>query len=233
MGIAVFSSKPHDRRHLASANEAVGSPHALTMLEDRLGPATADLAADHDAVWVFVNDDASEHVLEELTATDVRVVLTRSAGFNHVDLVAADRLGLPVLRVPAYSPYAVAEHTVALLLDEGAFATLPKGALVVNTSRGGLVDSRAAVAALKSGHLGGLAIDVYEEEADLFFEDRSEQVLTDDTFALLLSFPNVLVTAHQGFFTTEALDNIAATTIDNASQFEQGDTLDNRVPVPT
>ncbi len=324
MRIATFSAKPHDRHHLTAANEAAGSPHELTFFESRLRAESVGLAEGHDAVCVFVNDEVPAPVVQALAAAGVRLVATRSAGFNHIDLTAAASVGVTVARVPAYSPYAVAEHAVALLLalnrklhrayarvrdqnfsltglegfdvhgktlgivgtgtigtvfarlmrgfhcevlahdpypneeiprlrgtyvdldeliersqvvslhcpltpdthhlfDEDAFARMPRGALLVNTSRGGLVDAAAAVEALKSGQLGGLAIDVYEEEADLFFEDRSEEVLTDDVFARLLSFPNVLVTAHQAFFTTEALENIAATTIGNATAFETGE----------
>ena len=333
MRIAVFSTKPYDRAHLAQANAQLDTPHELTFLEARLTAETAALGGGHDAVCVFVNDDASPAALDTLAAGGVRLVLTRSAGFNHIDLDAADRLGMAVARVPAYSPYAVAEHAVALLLalnrklhraysrvrdqnfslaglegfdvhgktlgivgtgtigtvfarlmrgfhcevlahdpypneeiprlrgtyvgldellershiislhcpltadthhllDAAAFGRMQDGALVVNTSRGGLVDAAAAVEALKSGHLGGLAIDVYEEEADLFFEDHSEEVLTDDTFARLLSFPNVLVTAHQAFFTTEALQNIAETTIGNATAFESDRGELHTVPAP-
>ncbi len=324
MRIAVFSAKPHDEQHLGAVNEGLSQPHRLTFLEPRLTPQTTGLAADHDAVCVFVNDEVSGAALQDLADLGVRLVLTRSAGYNHIDLPVAQRLGMTVARVPAYSPYAVAEHTLALLLalnrklhrayvrvrdqnfslaglegfdlhgktigvigtgtigtvfarlmrgfhcellahdpapneeiprlrgtyvkldelvershmislhcplvpqthhllDAARFAQMQPGTLVVNTSRGGLIDAAAAVESLKARHLGGLAIDVYEEEADLFFEDRSEQILTDDTFARLLSFPNVLITSHQAFFTTEALTNIAATTLANASAFETSD----------
>lgn len=324
MRIALFSSKPYDREAVAAANARLVRPHALTWLEPRLTAQTVALAADHDAVCMFVNDDVNGPVLEGLAALGVELVLTRTAGFNHIDVAAAERAGIVVARVPAYSPYAVAEHALALLLalnrklhraytrvrdqnfslaglegfdlhgktlgvvgtgtigtvfarlvrgfhcevlahdpypndeitrmrgtyvgldelfersktvslhcpltpethhmvDADRFASMPAGALLINTSRGGLVDSAAAVESLKSGHLGGLAIDVYEEEADLFFEDRSEQIITDDTFARLLSFPNVLITSHQAFLTHEALDNIATTTLANATAFEEGE----------
>jgi D-lactate dehydrogenase len=324
MRIAVFSAKPHDRRYLTDGTEAAAAGHELTFLEARLTTQTARLAEGHDAVCVFVNDEAGADVVEVLSGLGVRLVLARSAGYNHIDLDAVRAHDITVARVPAYSPYAVAEHALALLLalnrklhraysrvrdqnfsltglegfdvhgktlgiigtgtigtvfarmvrgfhcevlahdpdpndeiprlngtyvgldelfsrsrivslhcplvadthhllDADRFAQLPAGALVVNTSRGGLIDAPAAVESLKSGHLGGLAIDVYEEEADLFFEDRSEQILTDDTFARLLSFPNVLITSHQAFFTHEALENIAATTLANATAFEQGE----------
>jgi D-lactate dehydrogenase len=293
------------------------------LLEPRLTRQTVALAEGHDAVCVFVNDEVDATVVDVLAELGVELILTRSAGFNHIDVDAARRRGLTVARVPAYSPYAVAEHAVALmlalnrklhrawnrvrdhdfsltglegfdvhgktlgiigtgtigtvfarlmrgfhcevlaydpypndeiprlggtyvgldelvdrsrivslhcpltsdthhLLNAGRFAQLPPGALVVNTSRGALIDTPAAIEALKSGHLGGLAIDVYEEEADLFFEDRSDQILADDVFARLLSFPNVLVTSHQAFFTDEALQNIAETTLANATAYDGG-----------
>lgn len=142
--------------------------------------------------------------------------ITRLHGI-YVDL---DELFSRSLIVSLHCPLTPDSH---YLLDAARFAELPEGALLINTSRGGLVDSIAAIDALKSGHLGGLAIDVYEEGADLFFEDRSEQILTDDVFARLLSFPNVLVTSHQAFFTVEALEGIATTTLANATAFESGE----------
>ncbi len=330
MRIAVFSTKPYDRTYLTEANRRAGDRHRLTFFEPRLTHQTAMLVEDHDAVCVFVNDDVSAAVVDRLADREVRLVLTRSAGYNHIDVDRATERGVVVARVPAYSPYAVAEHAVALLLalnrklhraysrvrdqnfslnglegfdvhgktlgivgtgtigtvfarlmrgfhcevlaydpfpneeipqlrgtyvgldelftrsvmvslhcpltaethhllDADRFAQLPEGSLVVNTSRGGLIDSAAAVDALKSGVLGGLAIDVYEEEADLFFEDRSEQIITDDVFARLLSFPNVLITSHQAFLTREALENIADATLGNANAFERGEASISRV----
>ena len=323
MRIAVFSAKGYDRDSLGEVNATLSPSHELTFLEARLTPATAPIAAGHDAVCAFVNDDLSAPTIEVLAEAGVGLVLLRSAGFNHVDLAAAEAAGLAVLRVPAYSPYAVAEHTVALMLaverrlhraynrvrdgnfaldglmgfdlrsrrvgvvgtgaigtivarilrgfgcslrahdpnpaddvrdlgvryvdldtlfeecdvitlhcpltpathhliDADALARMRPGAMLVNTSRGALVDTHAVIDALKSGHLGNLALDVYEEEADLFFEDLSSQVIRDDTFARLLTFPNVLVTAHQAFFTREAVHNIATTTLGNATAFEAG-----------
>jgi D-lactate dehydrogenase len=302
----------------------------LRFLEPRLSPETAPLAADTEAVCAFVNDDLSRPVVEELADRGVRWIALRSAGFNHVDLRAAAELGIGVARVPAYSPYAVAEHTVALLLavdrklhrawnrvreqnfsldgllgfdlrertvgvigtgqighivaricrgfgctvighdpypsdetrdigltyvgleelfersdvitlhspltpetyhmlDAEAFGKMRDGVTIVNTSRGALVDTPALVEALKSGKVGRVALDVYEEEGDLFFEDLSDTVIGDDTFARLLTFPNVLVTAHQAFFTEEALVNIAATTRTNLDHFAQGEAGPNEV----
>jgi D-lactate dehydrogenase len=322
MRIHVFSAKPYDERTLSEANEALGRPHALTFATPHLDASTAVLADGAGAVCAFVNDALDAPALERLRGLGVRLILLRCAGFNNLDVACAERLGLAVGRVPAYSPHAVAEHTAALvlalnrrihrafnrvregnfeldglmgfdlhgktvgvvgtgrigvcaarvfrgfgceviahdprpdpeleaegvpyvalpellerahivslhcpltpathhLIDEAALARMRPGAMLVNTSRGGLVDTRAVIAALKGGRLGALALDVYEEEADLFFEDLSGRVLQDDVFARLLTFPNVLVTGHQAFFTREALDAIARTTLANATRFER------------
>jgi D-lactate dehydrogenase len=326
--IAVFSTKPYDRRFLEE--EAARQGHELTFFEAPLRAQTASLAHGHTAVCPFVNDTVDREVLEQLAASGVRLVTLRSAGFNHVDLVAAEELGLTVVRVPAYSPYAVAEHTVALMLavqrrlhraynrvrdgnfaldgllgfdlrsrrvgiigtgrigmivarilrgfgcslraydpypsddvrdlgvryedldtllgecdvitlhapltpethhilDAAAFAKMRDGVMIVNTSRGALIDTPALVDALKSGKVGNVALDVYEEEADLFFEDLSNQVIQDDVFSRLLTFPNVFITAHQAFFTEEALRNIAQTTLANVSAFERGEPSGNEL----
>lgn len=323
MRISVFSAKPYDAASLSKANAMRDRPHDLVFLEPHLSARTAVLAQGSDAVCVFVNDHLDETALQAISAQGVHLVLMRCAGFNNVDLKAAERLGLVIGRVPAYSPYAVAEHTIAMILglnrqlhrahnrvregnfsldglmgfdlhgktvgvigtgrigicvvrifaglgcevlahdpypseeakaagaryvpleelleasrvvtlhcpltpgshhmiNEAALASMQRGAMLVNTSRGGLIDTRAVIAALKSGHLGGLAIDVYEEEEELFFENLSGKVLQDDIFARLLTFPNVLVTGHQAFFTTEALDAIAETTLDNADAVASG-----------
>ncbi len=317
MRIVVYSAKPYDRQFLdAAAHPGV----KMQYCEARLSAETVALAEGAMAICAFVNDDLSGPVLEKLAAMGVRLVALRCAGFNQVDLQAAEKLGLTIARVPAYSPYAVAEHTMALILSlnrkihraynrvrEGNFAldglhgfdlhgktvgvvgtgkigaiftriaagfgcrllghdirqnpdcvalgmtyvtreklfrapdvltlmcpltpetrhlirseTLPllkKGVMLINTSRGAIIDTQAAIAGLKDGTIGSLGIDVYEEEADLFFEDLSNDVLRDDVFARLLTFPNVLVTGHQGFFTQEALTNIADTTIANIASF--------------
>jgi D-lactate dehydrogenase len=281
------------------------------------------LAADHEAVCVFVHDEVNGDVLRKLADGGTRLVALRAAGFNNVDLEVAKEVGIKVCRVPAYSPYAVAEHAVALILSlvrrtpraynrvrDGNFALdgllgydikgkcvgvvgtgrigtvfagimkgfgcrllaydpfpneamqelgaeyveLPQlfaesdiialhapltpethhlvnaetlslvkpGVTIVNTSRGGLIDTEAAIEALKHGRLGYLGLDVYEEEHAVgFFEDQSASIIQDDTFARLLTFPNVLITAHQAFFTAEALQNIAETTMANLTAFEQ------------
>lgn len=321
MRIAVFSAKPYDR---ASFDPVFAdSGHDLHYFDAHLRPDTAKLAEGFEVVCPFVNDLVDREVLTQLAAGGTGLVSTRSAGFNHIDLAAAEELGIVVTRVPAYSPYAVAEHTVALmlaverrlhraynrvregnfaldgllgfdlrnrrvgiigtgkigmivarilrgfgcslraydphpadevrdlgvryvdlptlfeecdvvtlhcpltpdthhLLDRDAFDRMRDGVMVVNTSRGALIDTRALIDALKSGKVGNVALDVYEEEGDLFFEDLSTQVIQDDVFSRLLTFPNVFITAHQAFFTREALDNIAQTTLANADAFAAG-----------
>jgi D-lactate dehydrogenase len=319
MRVTVYSTRPYDREFLTRANGA--GRHELVFLEARLDAATVAAADGAQAVCVFVNDRADAEVLRALHAGGVRLVALRCAGFNHVDLVAAATLGVEVGRVPEYSPYAVAEHTAALvltlnrklhraysrvregnlalegllgfdlhgrtvglvgtgrigacfarimagfgcrvlatapianpecealgvryveladllarsdvvslhcpltpqtrhLIDADALASMKRGAMLINTSRGAVVDTRAVIAALKSGQLGSLGLDVYEEEADLFFRDLSDEVIHDDVFARLLTFPNVVVTGHQAFFTEDALSAIAETTVANLDSFE-------------
>ncbi|HEY8580393.1 MAG TPA: 2-hydroxyacid dehydrogenase, partial [Beijerinckiaceae bacterium] len=300
MRVTVFSAKPYDRRFLEAANAKAG--HRLTFVEERLSAGTASIAREADAVCVFVNDDVNADVLAALASMGVRLVALRAAGFNNVDLEAARRIGVKVGRVPAYSPHAVAEHTIALLLTlnrkthraynrvrEGNFAlegllgfdiagktagvvgtgkigeavcriltgfgcvvlahdpcvnaacermgvryvplkelmaasdivslhcpltpatrhlvdgealdVMKPGVTLINTSRGAVIDTRAVLRGLKSGKIGYLGLDVYEEEADLFFEDLSQRFIEDEVFARLLTFPNVLITGHQAFFT--------------------------------
>jgi D-lactate dehydrogenase len=318
MRVAVFSTKAYDRQFLDAANAGAG--HRLHYLDVRLSAETAALARDVEAVCAFVNDELDRAALGVLARFGVRLVALRSAGFNHVDLQAARDLGLVVARVPAYSPHAVAEHAVALILTlnrkihraynrvrEGNFALdgllgfylngktvgvvgtgqigmavarilagfgcavlahdpypnpaceavgaryvareelfatsdivtlhcpltpethhlvdaaclrqMKRGMMLINTSRGAVVDTRAVIRGLKDGTIGSLGLDVYEEEADLFFEDLSNRFIADDVFARLLTFPNVLITGHQAFFTAEALRNIAETTIANITAF--------------
>jgi len=317
MHIAVFSTKPYDRHFLEAANRLSPQQHSFTFLEPHLSGDTAVLARGAEAVCAFVNDTADAAALEALAGQGARMLALRCAGFNNVDLTAARRLNITVGRVPAYSPEAVAEHTIAMIMSlnrnihrahnrvrEGNFAldgllgfdmkgrtvgivgtgrigaalariaqgfgcrvlahdpypdeALPveyvtldellaeadivslhcpltpgthhmintaavermkRGVMLINTSRGAIVDTRAVISGLKSGQIGHLGLDVYEEEGDLFFEDLSGQVLQDDIFARLLTFPNVLVTAHQAFFTQEALMAIAETTLDNITTF--------------
>jgi D-lactate dehydrogenase len=325
MQVAIYSAKSYEKPFLDDANRAPGGAgHTLTYLDVRLTADTARLAAGFPAVAIFANDDASAPVLRLLAPPHggTRLLALRSAGFNHVDIAEADRLGLTVLRVPAYSPYAVAEHAVGLMLTlnrkfHRAFArvreqnfaldglmgfdmhgravgvigtgkigevvckiltgfgcrvlaadpvrnpvceamgveyvplselyaasdiitlhcpltpqtrhlinaqslsAMKSGVMLINTSRGAVIDTAALIASLKRGHVGSVGLDVYEEEADLFFKDLSEQVIQDDVFVRLLSFPNVFITAHQGFFTREAVTAIATTTINNITDFER------------
>ena len=328
MKIAVFSAERYDREFLNAANAAQG--HQLDYFQDQLGLDTAGLAAGHEAVCIFVNDTADAAVLEVLRRGGTGLLALRCTGFNNVDLAAAERLGIKVVRVVDYSPYSVAEHAVALLLainrkihrayqrtrdsnfaldglmgfdlhgktvavigtgkigrvfarimlgfgcevigydihrsaefeamgaryataDEigaqsdiislhcpltpethhlvnaATLARLKPGALLINTSRGGLVDTDAAVEALKSGQLGGLGLDVYEQETDLFFRDLSSSVITDDVLQRLVSFPNVIVTGHQAFFTREAITTISETTLRSVTEYAGGRPLSNEI----
>ena len=325
MQIAIFSTQPYDREYLDRANDG---RHELRYFNTNLTTDTADLAKEAAGVCVFVNDDLSAAVIGRLAGYGVRLIALRCAGFNNVDLDAAAEHNLTVVRVPAYSPQAIAEHALALILtlnrkthkaynrvregnfslarlvgfnlhgktvgvvgtgrigrafcsllqgfgctvlaydkypdaeavsaeyvaldelytrsdiislhcplneetrhliDDDALDKMRDGVMLINTSRGGLVDTRAAIRALKQRKLGYLGLDVYEQEEALFFQDHSEVVLGDDQIARLLSFPNVLITAHQGFFTREALTQIAETTITNISAFDTGEALDNEV----
>lgn len=321
MRVAFFSAHRFDRPFFDEANRTHG--HELRYFESRLTTDTAALASQFAAVCAFVNDRLDAPVLDTIAAGGTRLIALRSAGFNNVDISRARELGLTVSRVPAYSPYAVAEHSVALMLalnrkthrayhrvregnfaldgllgfdlhgrvagiigtgkigtcvarilrgfgcrllaydpapsdecaalgvqyvsleemwrqaevitlhspltsatrhmiDAAALARMKNGVMIINTGRGALIDTRAAIDGLKSGRIGYLGLDVYEEEEALFFEDRSSDVLQDDVFARLLTFPNVIVTAHQAFFTREALQAIAETTLDNVTAFEAG-----------
>ena len=328
MRIAAFSIKPYDREFLAAAS--AGLPLEWAWFEARLDRDTARLADGATAVNCFVNDTLDAATLEALTALGVKLVTLRCAGYNQVDLASAARLGLPVTRVPEYSPHAVAEHTIGLvlmldrklhkaynrvregdfslqgllgfdlhgrtagvvgtgrigsrvveillgfgcsvlahdprpdpalvargvrfvpldellaaadivtlhcpltaasrhLIDEQAIARMKPGVMLINTGRGGLIDTPAVIAGLKSGRIGHLGLDVYEEEAELFFEDRSDSIIADDVFMRLLTFPNVVVTAHQAFFTRNALQAIAAQTVRNLVHVQRGEPLEARV----
>lgn len=328
MKVTIFSTKPYDEQFLSEYNPAFG--HELVFIENRLKPETAALAEGSPAVCAFVNDVLDAPTLEILAKGGTRFVAMRCAGFNNVDLAAANELGILVARVPAYSPYAVAEHAVALLLglnrhihkaynrvregnfsidglmghdvhgktigvigtgiigsifarimvgfgceviahdvyenpdclnrgityvsqeelfrrshaislhcplmpsthhliDDKTLALMQDGVFIVNTSRGALIDTEAAIAGIKSGRIGGLALDVYEEESELFFDDHSFHIIQDDVFMRLTTFPNVLVTGHQAFFTHEAMANISNTTLSNLADFEAGRECPNLV----
>jgi D-lactate dehydrogenase len=317
---AVYDAKPYDRDYLARA--ACAERIAWRFHDFRLSAETAPAAKGARAVCIFVNDHADRACLEALAALDVKLIALRCAGHNNVDLAAARALGLAVVRVPAYSPHAVAEHAVGLLLtlnrkihraynrvrelnfslsglvgfdirgktvgiigtgkigriaaqifrgfeadvmahdpfpapdwakahgirytdlntllaasdilslhlplmpdtlhllNAQTIARTKPGVFIVNTSRGKLIDTTALIAALKSGHIGGVALDVYEEEEGIFFQDLSGQVLLDDELSHLLIFPNVLITAHQAFLTQEALSEIARVTTENLLRLE-------------
>lgn len=320
--VAVYDTKPYDRQYLS---QAAGDRRVAWRFHDfRLGTETAGTAAGAQAVCVFVNDRLDRACLAKLAEVKIRLISLRCAGFNNVDLAAAREFGLAVTRVPAYSPHAVAEHAVGLLLalnrkihraynrvrehnfslnglvgftiagktvgivgtgrigriaaqifrgfeakviaydvmpspdwaarygvaytdfhtllaesdvislhlplspsvahllNAGTLERVKPGVFVVNTSRGKLIDTAAVIDALKSGRLGGVALDVYEEEEGLFFEDHSGEVLLDDELSRLLTFPNVLITAHQAFLTHEALTEIARVTKENAARVETG-----------
>lgn len=337
MRLAVFSAKPYDKAFLSAAvsSRPDTSPEVtLTFHDVSLTPETANLVkdTDTDAVCVFVNDVLTAHVLSILASSGVRAVLLRCAGYNNVDLAAAERLGLAVANVPSYSPEAVAEYTVALIqtlnrrthraynrVREGnfaldgllgrtlsgktvgiigtgrigvAFARIMQGfgctlyaydpfpspafeafgeylpleellrksdlvslhcpltdqtrhiindktlsqlrpsAMLVNTSRGGLVDTRAVISALKEKRLAGLALDVYEGEGKLFYDDHSGDIIEDDELARLMTFPNVLVSGHQAFFTEEALREIAECTLRNLEDVAAGRRCDNSLVRP-
>lgn len=318
MRISFFSTKPYDRTFFDAANRACG--HELLYLEPRLTLDTVQLAKDSPVVCAFVNDQLDGPVLSQLARGGTRMVALRSSGYNHVDLRVATQLGITVVHVPRYSPHAVAEHTVALMLAlnrhvhraynrvrEGNFTIngllgfdfygktvgvvgagriglcvarimagfgcrvlicdpapsgealssgftlcdidtllsasdaitlqcplteqtrhminreniqrMRRGVMLINTSRGGLIDTRAAIDGLLEGRIGYLGIDVYEEEAALFYEDYSDVIVKDEVFSRLLTLPNVLVTAHQAFFTEEALTTISETTLASVSDF--------------
>ena len=328
MKIAFFSAKSYDREYFNACPELIS--HTISYFEVPLTAQTVNLAQGFDAVCVFVNDVVDRQTIESLTAMNVKVTALRCAGFNNVDMEAADESGMTVVRVPAYSPQSVAEHAVAMILTlnrkthraynrvrEGNFSIenltgfnlynktvgvigtgligasfceimlgfgckviafditesdalkakgvvyssidtifntsdiislhcplnvhtahlidarriskMKKGVMLINTSRGGLIHTRDAIEGLKKGRIGYLGIDVYEQEAGLFFKDQSELVMQDDVMARLVSFPNVLITGHMGFFTKEALEEIANITLQNLTDVENGSTLKNKV----
>lgn len=321
MKIAVFSSKAYDQEYLTQANNG---QHELIFHKVALNSDSVLLAQDCSAVCCFVNDQLDAKVLGQLATLGIRLIALRCAGFNQVDLVAARQLGITVARVPEYSPHAVAEHALALILvlnrnlhraynrvrendyslngllgfdlaqktvavigtgkigqvfahimqgigckviaydpfpaaqlaaegisylplealwpqadiislhcplvaenqhliNAASIQKMKDGVMLINTGRGGLIDTRAAIAGLKSKKIGYLGLDVYEEEAALFFEDNSNQLLQDDVFARLLTFPNVVITGHQAFFTREALTAISDITLANINHFAQGE----------
>ena len=320
MQVLIFSTRKFERKHLENAM----LNHKLRLLEASLTLETASLAQGSDAVSIFVNDDASAPVLQKLKKAGIKYLALRSAGFNHVDLNEARRLGIRVARVPEYSPAAIAEHTIALMLalnrkiirahnrvrdqnfslegltgfdmsgktagiigtgkigrvvarilsgfnckllafdpyeneelkirynvnytdtitllrqsdiitlhlplttdsryiiNKESIENMKHGVMLINTSRGGLVNTKDVIRSLKTGKIGFFGMDVYEEEEGLFFEDHSEDILQDDVIARLMTFQNVLITSHQAFLTHEALVQIAETTRYNLDCWEKG-----------
>lgn len=328
MKIAFFSTKSYDREFFERFNTA--GNHQLTFFEATLNIDTVNLTAGFGAICVFVNDKIDSAVAEKLASNGVGLIALRCAGFNNIDLAAANEKNIKVLRVPAYSPEAIAEHAAALILtlnrkthkaynrirennyslekligfnlagktigvigtgrtgaafckimlgfgcmviandiiesadlkrigvvytpfkellqvadiislhcpltpetkylvDKNAFSKMKRGVMLINTSRGAVMDTQAAIQALKNGTLGYLGMDVYEQEENLFFKDLSESIIQDDVIARLMSFPNVLITAHQGFFTKEAVEEIVTTTLKNITDFENGIQSNNEV----
>ncbi len=309
--IAFFDTKSYDKPTFAAFAEENGIK--IKYFETKLNEDTVGLASGYDAVCVFVNDTVNAEVIGRLSELGVRAIALRCAGFNNVDLQAATEKGIHVLRVPAYSPYAVAEHAIAMLLtsvrrihkayvrtksfnfslndltgfdlygktvgvvgtgkigrvfinicrgfgmrvlaydkfpaadagleyvsldrlfsesdiisfhcplteetyhlvDEHSIEQMKKGVILINTSRGALIDAEALLSGIKSRKIGAACLDVYEEESDFFFEDYSGHIVDDDTLARLISMPNVILTSHQAFLTEEALRNIAETTLQN------------------
>jgi len=328
MKIAVFSSKPYDRRYFETYNKDYN--YELSFFDTNLNAQTSNLTQDFDVVCVFVNDQLGKEVIKALASNGVKLIALRCAGFNNVDLEAAEQYGIKVTRVPAYSPQAVAEHALALILTlnrkthkaynrvkEGNFSldnligfnvynktvgvigtgkigqafckimlglgckvlaydVAPQGALeeagvtyvtleelykgsdiislhcpllpatqhlindksiaqmktqvmIINTSRGGLINTEDVIKNLKDRKVGYLGIDVYEQEEDVFFEDKSEQIIEDDALLKLISFPNVLITSHQAFLTSEALTEISKTVFQNIYEFVNNQSLTNEV----
>lgn len=328
MKIAVYSTKQYDKKYLQNVNETYG--FELEFFDFLLTEKTAKTAHGCEAVCIFVNDDGSRPVLEELKNIGVKYIALRCAGFNNVDLDAAKELGLRVVRVPAYSPEAVAEHAIGMmmtlnrrihrayqrtrdanfslegltgftmfgktagvigtgkigvaalrilkgfgmrllafdpypsaaalelgveyvdlptlfaesdvislhcpltadnyhLLNASAFEKMKDGVMIVNTSRGALIDSQSAIEALKTQKIGALGMDVYENERDLFFEDKSNDVIQDDVFRRLSACHNVLFTGHQAFLTAEALTSISETTLENLRQIDTGADCPNAI----
>lgn len=333
MKTTFFGTQPYEREAFCRINEEFGLQ--LDFHRSHLNRRNVALADGADAVCIFVNDEADAATIRCLAARGVRLIAMRCAGFNNVDLRAAAECGIPVVRVPAYSPHAVAEHAVALMLslnrkihraywrtrdgnfslhgllgfdmygrtagiigtgriaralieilqgfgmivvaydpspdmayaeaqgveymsldelyacsdiislhcplndathyliDAEAIDKMKRGVMIINTGRGGLIRTEALIEGLKSRKIGSAGLDVYEEESAYFYEDTSDRIMRDDTLARLLSFNNVIITSHQGFFTREALDNIARTTLTNIKAFAERSEALNEVKVST
>lgn len=329
MKIAFFSSKKYDE---ISFNNVNNGQHEFEFFEEQLNSKNAFLAKGFDAVCVFVNDKVNSTAIAALDKVGIKTIAFRSAGYNNLNMKVAKELGMRVVRVPAYSPQAVAEHAVALILtlnrkihkaynrvrennfsienltgfdlhgktvgvigtgligktfckimigfgckviahdvhpneelknsgvnyvgldellqqsdiislhcpllpetthiiNNDSLANMKQGAMLINTSRGGLLNTQDVIESLKAKHLGYLGIDVYEQEAGIFFNDLSETIIEDDSIARLMTFPNVIITSHQGFFTKEALEQIANTTLNSLYTIEKGEPLNEKVIV--
>jgi D-lactate dehydrogenase len=330
MKVTFFSTQPYDRKSFEEHNKRFGFD--IKYLDVQLNEQTASLAQGAEAVCAFVNDRINETIIKQLVGFGVKILALRCAGFNNVDLKAAKENRLTIVRVPAYSPHAVAEHAVAMimtlnrkihkaynrireqnfalngllgfdlhgktvgvigtgnigevfcrimlgfgcrvvafdikkneelvsagveylpidellplcdivslhcplndhtkyLINDQTIQLMKEHVMLINTSRGGLIDTRTVVKGLKSGKIGSLGIDVYEQEENLFFRDLSDAIIEDDVISRLSSFPNVLITAHQGFFTQEALTQIAETTLSNLKRFDERKPAENEVKI--
>lgn len=330
MKLTFFSTQPYDKTFFEEHNKQFG--FTIDFFEVPLTEKSVNLLDHSEAICVFVNDRATKIVMELLASKGVKIIALRCAGFNNVDLNAAAYHNIRVVRVPTYSPHAVAEHAVAMILtlnrkthkaynrireqnyslsglmgfdlfgktvgvigtgnigkvfceimsgfgcrvlaydvneqesmkqigvtylpltellssadvislhcplnektryiiNDETVSQMKRGVMLINTSRGGLIDTRSVIKALKSGQLGGLGIDVYEQEETLFFRDLSEHIIEDDSITRLVSFHNVLITAHQGFFTQEAMNQISETTLSNLKAFVLGEPLLNEVKI--
>ncbi|WP_439487632.1 2-hydroxyacid dehydrogenase [Algoriphagus sp.] len=328
MKVAFFSTKSYDRQSFDKLLPR--HKHEFTYFDPKLDSITAALAEGHDAICTFVNDHLDKAALTRLSEIGVSNIVLRCAGYNQVDLEKASELGFKICRVPAYSPEAVAEHALALimtlarkthkaynrvrennyslegltgfningkttgvigtgaigkafckimlgigckvlaydikeneelkklgviympldellpqsdiislhcplnsdthhLIDQQRLSQMKEGVVLINTSRGALIESKAVIQALKTKKVGNLGIDVYEQEEDLFFQNRSEEILQDEDIARLMTFPNVLITGHQAFLTNEALYQISATTLKNLDELAEGKSLTNEV----
>jgi len=328
MNLAIFSTKPYDKEYFEKFKKEYNLK--ITYYETSLQPNTAKLTKDFEVVCVFVNDTIDKKTINSIAKNGVKLIALRCAGFNNVDLEACEKNNIKVVRVPAYSPEAVAEHAMALILtlnrkthkaynrvregnfsltnligfnlnkkvvgvvgtgkigaafcniakgfgcevlaydinkseqleekgvqyvsldelfnksdvislhcplnehtkhivDKNSIAKMKKGVLLVNTSRGALINTKDVIAGLKSKKIAFLGIDVYEQEENLFFNDLSESIIKDDLLMRLNSFPNVLITSHQAFFTKEAMTEITTTTLNNIQEFINNEELTNEV----
>lgn len=328
MKVVFFSTKSYDKEYFNRFNEE----HEISYFEMPLSKDTVSLTEGFEAICAFVNDEIDEATIEKIAENGIKIIVLRCAGYNNIDLEAAKKHNIKIFRVPAYSPEAVAEHSIALILtlnrkthkafnrvrennfsienltgfnlfgktvgvigtgligkafckimlgfgckviaydisqsddlkkigveynsfdellsnsdiislhcplnpqtfhliNHETIAKMKKGVMLINTSRGGLIDTKTIIEGLKSGVIGYLGIDVYEQEQNIFFKDLSESVMHDDVLSRLMSFPNVIITGHQGFFTKEALEQITKVTLDNLTDFESGKLSDNEVKI--